>query len=85
MFKDLPDIMRASLDAATEPDGHQERKMLFQLAGLFPKDGGININLNQNFGEMMGRDVAGKVARGSGDLMHENPFEIVVEPEEDVS
>lgn len=82
MFKDLPDIMRASLDAATEPDGHQERKMLFQLAGLFPKDGGININLNQNFGEMMGQGQVGRVARGSGEMMHENPFEIEVEAEE---
>jgi hypothetical protein len=83
MFKDLPDLMRVSLDAATEPDGHQERKMLFQMAGLFPKDGGININLNQNFGGMMEKGMAGKVARGSGDLMHDNPFEIVVEAEDD--
>jgi hypothetical protein len=83
MFRDLPDLMRVSLDAATEPDGHQERKMLFQMAGLFPKDGGININLNQNFGGMMEKGMAGKVARGSGDLMHDNPFEIVVEAEDD--
>lgn len=83
MFVDLPDIMQASLDAAQDPENHQERKMLFQLAGLFPKDGGISINLNQNFGSMLEPGMAGKVARGSGDLMHENPFEIVVEPEED--
>ena len=82
MFKDLPDLMRESLEQAKGEDGFQERKMLFQMAGLFPKDGGININLNQNFGGMMEQGMAGKVARGSGDLMHENPFEIEIEAEE---
>lgn len=79
MFTDLPDLMRESLEAAKGEDGFQERKMLFQMAGLFPKDGGININLNQNFGGMLEPGVAGRVARGSGNLMHENPFEIEAE------
>lgn len=87
MFQALPDVMDAATVAAQNPtkDGHADRKMLFQIAGLFPKEGGggVAITFNQNISGLAGN---ANPAQGTHDLLHTDPFadEIIdVEPEND--
>lgn len=84
MFKALPDVMESAVNAAKIPDkdGHADRKMLFQIAGLFPEKGGLQISLNQSFSGLA--PDASPVA-GTHDLLHSDPFAdaIDVEPEEE--
>ena len=84
MFKSLPDVMGAAVKSAkvATKEGHADRKMLFQIAGLFPKEGGLQISFNQNFGAMLPTD---NPAKGTHDLLHTNPYDDVidVEPEDD--
>lgn len=85
MFKALPDVMGSAIVAAKIPDkdGHADRKMLFQIAGLFPEKGGLQISLNQSFSGMMPNPA--NALAGTHDLLHSDPFAdaIDVEPEED--
>lgn len=86
MFEALPDVMGSAISAAKIPDkdGHADRKMLFQIAGLFPKDGssGVAITFNQTISGLAGKD---NPAAGTHDLLHTDPFDeiIDVEPEDD--
>jgi len=83
MFKALPDVMGSAIVAAKIPDkdGHADRKMLFQIAGLFPEKGGLQISLNQSFSGMVPN---ASLVAGTHDLLHADPFAdaIDVEPEE---
>lgn len=80
----LPGVMDTAIESATVPgpEGFQDRKLLFEIAGMHKqeKKGGLNINLNQiQFGsEGMFEKV---ITRQHGGL-HENPFEVDVDAEE---
>ena len=87
MFKALPDVMGSAITAAKIPDkdGHADRKMLFQIAGLFPEKGGLQISLNQSFS---GLAPTANPAAGTHDLLHQDPFEDAIDvevEEEDVA
>jgi len=86
LFIAIPDVMDSAIESARVKgkDGKPDREMLFKMAGLFPKDGGININLNQNFEDMVRIGGGEPVARGSRDLLHKDPYtiDIPVEKEE---
>ena len=84
LFSALPDVMGGAIDSAKliGKEGHADRKMLMQLAGLFPKEGGLQISLNQNFADMVQVQGGAPMTQGSHDLLHKNPFEIEVEAEE---
>lgn len=84
LFSALPDVMGGAIDSAKliGKEGHADRKMLMQLAGLFPKEGGLQISLNQNFADMVQIQGGAPMTQGSHDLLHKNPFEIEVEAEE---
>ena len=78
MFKALPDVMESAVESAKIPnkEGHADRKMLFQISGLFPKDGGLQISLNQNFSGMLPTD---NPATGTHDLLHTDPYDTVID------
>jgi len=80
MFQALPDVMQSTIDVASarSKDGHSDRKMLFQMAGLIPEKGGVSISLNQNFSGMLPTD---NPAKGTHDLLHTDPFEDVIDVE----
>ena len=84
LFKALPGVMKTTIDSSKSlgKEGFADRKMLLQLAGLFPKEGGLQISLNQNFADMVSVQGGAPVTQGSHDLLHQNPYEIVVEAEE---
>lgn len=84
LFQALPDVMDSAISASKIPDkeGFADRKMLLQLAGLFPKEGGLQISLNQNFADMVHVQGGAPYTQGSHDLLHKDPFEIDVEAEE---
>ena len=76
--------MQSTVDVARSrsKDGHADRKMLFKMAGLLPEKGGVSISLNQNFQGIL---PAGNPAKGTHDLLHEDPYKhaIDVEVEDD--
>lgn len=86
MFESLPDVMGAAVEAARVPTshGHADRKMLFQIAGLFPKDGGggVAITFNQTISGLAGHS---NPAQGTHDLLHQDPFDEIIDltPEDD--
>ncbi len=75
LFENLPDVMEQGIEAAKIPtkEGTADRKMLYQMAGLFPKEGGLQISLNQNFQGIVQQGGVSPVT-GTHDLLHENPY-----------
>ncbi len=77
LFTNLPDVLDAGIKAAkiSDKEGTADRKMLYQIAGLFPAKGaGVAVTLNQNFEGAM--SAGGKSpAAGTHDLLHSNPFD----------
>lgn len=89
LYDDLGAIVQKSIQVATDenhPDAHSERKMLMEMAGLFPQKGSpVQVNLNQKFQQAIGlpenffEDVVG----GASKLAKEDPFKpIDIEYEE---
>jgi len=77
LFANLPDVMEAGVAAAKAPtkEGTADRKMLYQIAGLFPEKGsGVAVTLNQHFEGAMSQGSKSPAA-GTHDLLHSNPFE----------
>ena len=76
LFTNLPDVLEAGITAAKSPDkeGTQDRKMIYQMAGLFPAKGAaVAVTLNQSFSGAM--SAGGKSpAAGTHDLLHSDPF-----------
>ena len=81
LFQALPEVMDSSITSAKVigKEGIADRKMLLQLAGLFPKEGGLQISLNQNFADMVSIQGGVPLTQGSHDLLHQDPFTIDVE------
>ena len=84
LFRALPDVMESTIEVAKarSKDGHADRKMLFQIAGVLPEKGGLSISFNQNFQGVIATE---NPAAGTHDLLHTDPFEdaIVIEPEDE--
>lgn len=84
LFRALPDVMESTIAVAksVSKDGHADRKMLFQIAGVLPEKGGLSISFNQNFQGVIATE---NPAKGTHDLLHTDPFAdaIDVEPEDD--
>ena len=84
LFRSLPDVMESTIEVAKghTKDGHADRKMLFQIAGVLPEKGGLQISFNQNFQGVIATE---NPAAGTHDLLHTDPFEDVIDvtPEDD--
>ena len=84
LFRALPDVMESTIEVAKahSKDGHADRKMLFQIAGVLPEKGGLSISFNQNFQGVIATE---NPAAGTHDLLHTDPFEDVIDvtPEDD--
>jgi hypothetical protein len=75
LFTSLPGIMESSIKSANlVEDGFQDRKMLFEIAGLFPEKGGLQVSINQNFQGLMEKGTAAAEVSPESDLLHEDPW-----------
>ena len=75
LFSALPGVMETAIDSANlVEDGFQDRKMLFEIAGLFPEKGGLQVSINQNFQGLMEKGAGHGSTSESDDLLHEDPW-----------
>ncbi len=76
LFSALPGVMDSAIKSANlaEKDGFQDRKMLFEIAGLFPEKSGLQISLNQNFQGLMEKGAGSSSTSKTEDLLHEDPW-----------
>lgn len=85
----LPGVMEATLKSAQVEgkDGHADRKMVLEMAGLLKKDSPmVAVNLNQNFTGTFGVGDFEKAVGGASSMAQDNPFEVeaeVIEEEEE--
>lgn len=81
----MPAVMKVAVDSAQlmGAEGFQDRKMLFEIAGVKKKDqkSGLNINVSQYaFGN---EGVFEKLVTKQPVGLHQNPFDVEIVPDDD--
>jgi len=76
LFSALPGVMESAIESANvaDKDGFQDRKMIFEIAGLFPEKGGLQVSINQNFQGLMEKGAGAGSTSDDADLLHEDPW-----------